>query len=55
MSDTYISESAAMRILQQEGDYSADQAKIILNHSRKQTFDGATYYPMSYVYKRAKG
>jgi hypothetical protein len=54
MADTYISESAAMRVLQQEGDYSATQAKTILNHSLKQTFDGVTYYPMSYVYKRAK-
>lgn len=55
MSETYISEFAALRILRTDGDYSEPQARIILSHSRKQTMDGAPYYPMAYIYKRAKG
>jgi hypothetical protein len=55
MIDTYISEAAAMRILQTQGDYSENQARIILLHSLKQSMDGATYYPMKYIYQRAKG
>jgi hypothetical protein len=54
MTDAYISEPAAMRILQMQGGYSADQARIILMHSLKQAFDGATYYPAKYIYARAK-
>jgi len=54
MSDTYISEAAAMRILMQEGDFHESQARIVLGHSRKQSFSGGTYYPMTYVYKRAR-
>ena len=55
MSDeTFISEAAAMRILLQDGDYTESQARIILNHSRKQSFDGAAYYPLSYISKRAR-
>lgn len=53
MSDTYISEAAAMRILTQDGDFHESQARIVLGHSRKQSMDGATYYPMTYIYKRA--
>lgn len=55
MSDTYISEATAMRILRTQGDYSENQARIILLHSLKQSMDGATYYPMKYIYQRAKG
>ena len=56
MSDqTYISEAAALRILMQQGDYSENQARIILMHSLKQSFSGANYYPMKYIYKRAQG
>lgn len=52
---TYISERAALRILMQEGDYTESQARIILGHSKKQAAMGATYYPMDYIYKRARG
>ena len=51
--ETFISEAAAMRILRQEGDFTESQARIVLNHSRKQAMGGGTYYPMTYVYKRA--
>ena len=51
---TYISEASAMRILISEGDFTENQARIVLAHSLKQSFDGATYYPMNYIYKRAK-
>lgn len=50
----YISEASALRILMTQGDYSEGQARIILGHSRKQSFDGATYYPNRYIHKRAK-
>jgi hypothetical protein len=53
-SDTYISEAAAMRVLMRDGDFCASQARIVLTHSRKQSFDGTDYYPMGYIYKRAK-
>lgn len=55
MSDsTYISEAAALRILRQEGDFTESQARIVLLHSRKQSMAGADYYPMRYIYKRAR-
>lgn len=50
--DTYISYSAALRILMQ-GDYTEAQAKIILSHSHGKRIEGADYYPMRYIYKRA--
>lgn len=53
--ETYISEASALRILMQDGDYSESQARIILNHSLKQRFDGSDYYPLKYISKRAKG
>ena len=52
--DTYISEAAALRILRQDGDFTDAQARIILAHSKSQAFSGAPYYPMRYVYKRAR-
>jgi hypothetical protein len=54
MSDTYVSERAALRILIQDGEFTEAQARIVLAHSLKQTMDGGTYYPMTYIYKRAK-
>lgn len=50
---TYISEPAALRILRDQGDFTDCQARIVLAHSRKQSFDGVPYYPMSYIYRRA--
>ncbi len=56
MSDeVYISESRALDILIQQGDYSENQARIILAHSLKQSYEGQTFYPARYVAKRAKG
>lgn len=55
MDEAYISEAAALRILRQEGDYTESQARIILGHSRKRDMFGGTYYPMAYIYKRARG
>lgn len=55
MSDeTFISEAAAMRILRHDGDFTECQARIVLSHSSKQAMGDATYYPMRYVYKRAR-
>lgn len=54
MSDTYISEAAALRILMQEGEYAESQAQIVLNHSLRANIMGGNYYPMDYIYKRAK-
>lgn len=55
MSDsTYISEQSAMNILRNAGDFTQCQAKIVLMHSLKQSFNGADYYPMKYIYKRAR-
>jgi hypothetical protein len=54
MTDAYISEPAAMRILQTQGGYSADQARIILMHSLKIAKDSGTYYPAKYIRARAK-
>lgn len=52
--ETFISEPAAMRILRHDGDFTDCQARIVLNHSRKQSIGGDSYYPMRYVYKRAR-
>lgn len=52
--ETYISEAAAMRILCGQGDFSECQARIVLGHSLKQSFSGADYFPMKYIYKRAR-
>ena len=49
----YIHEARALAILIDEGDFHPSQAAIVLGHSRKQTLDGATYYPMTYIHKRA--
>ena len=54
MDEMHIHESRAMSILRQEGDFTENQARIVLLHSRKESYNGATYYPMGYIYKRAK-
>jgi hypothetical protein len=55
MSDsTYISEAAALRILRQDGDFTDIGARAVLSHSRKQSMGDAVYYPMNYIYKRAR-
>jgi hypothetical protein len=54
MTDIYISEPAAMHILQTQGGYSADQARIILMHSLKIATDRGTHYPAQYIRARAK-
>jgi hypothetical protein len=51
---TYISEPAAMRILRCDGDFTDIAARAVLSHGRKQSVSGANYYPMSYIYKRAR-
>lgn len=53
--EVYISEARALDVLTRVGDYSEAQARIILGHSRKQDFDGATYYPAAYIWQRAGG
>lgn len=54
MSDAiYIEERKAMRILMGVGDFTESQARIVLGHSLKQDFGGATYYPLTYIEKRA--
>jgi hypothetical protein len=52
--ETYISEAAALRILRQIGDFTDNQARIVLMHSKRQDVSGAPYYPMRYIYKRAR-
>jgi len=54
MGEKYIDEQTAMRVLCHVGDYSLDQARIILAHSLKKTFNGATHYPMRYIHERAR-
>lgn len=55
MSDEiYISEDRALHILIQQGDYTESQARIILGHSLKQSYDGRTFYPARYIAMRAK-
>ena len=51
--EIYISERAALLILMVDGDYSECQARIVLGRSRKQSFDGQTMYPATYISKRA--
>lgn len=51
---TYISEAAALRILIQNGDFTEAQARIVLSHSHGMRMDGADYFPMKYIYQRAK-
>jgi len=55
MNDKYIDELTAMHVLCKVGDYSPDQARIILGHSLKKTFNGATHYPQRYIHERARG
>jgi hypothetical protein len=52
--EIYIHEARALRILMSEGDYAESQARIILAHSRQQLFGTETYYPASYIAKRAR-
>ena len=51
--EIFISETQAMRVLRQQGDFTESQARIVLGHSRKQTIMGETYYPATYIGKRA--
>lgn len=53
--ETWISESAAMGILVNDGDFAPNQARIVLGHSLKKDMFGGTYYPMKYIYQRANG
>ena len=53
--ETFISERQALSILMTQGYYAESQARAILAHSRKIAYNGGDYYPMSYIYKRAKG
>lgn len=52
--EPYLSQAAALRILRQEGDFTDAQARIVLMHSKSQDVSGAPYYPMRYIYKRAR-
>jgi hypothetical protein len=52
--ETYISEAAALRILRQKGDFTDNQARIVLLHSKRKEVGGAPYYPTRYIYKRAR-
>ena len=54
MTDIYISEGAALRLLMVDGDYSEAQARIVLSHSRQQVYEGRTMYPVAYISKRAR-
>ena len=54
MTDVYISEGAALRILMIDGDFSEAQARIVLGHSRQQAYEGRTLYPATYISKRAR-
>lgn len=51
--EIYIIEAKALQILMSDGDFTESQARIVLSHSLKQSFDGATYYPAAYIAKRA--
>jgi len=53
MNDKYIDEATAMHVLCKVGDYSPDQARIILGHSLKKILNGATHYPQRYIHERA--
>jgi hypothetical protein len=37
-----------------DGDFSEAQARIVLNHSRQQVYEGRTMYPVTYISKRAR-
>lgn len=54
MNEKYIDEQTAMHVLCKVGDYSPDQARIILGHSLKKIFNGATHYPQRYIHERAR-
>ena len=54
MVEKYIDEQTALHVLCAMGDYSPDQARIILVHSLKKIFNGATHYPMRYIDERAR-
>lgn len=54
MSDIlHISEHKAMMILTRDGDFTHDQARAVLMHSRKQSYEGGNYYPLAYITQRA--
>lgn len=53
MAGKYIDEPTAMHLLCARGGYSPYQAELILKHSLKKTFNGATHYPMRYIHERA--
>lgn len=48
---TMISENRAMMILCREGDFTEEQARIVLLHSRK---EAGPRYPSAYIYQRAR-
>ena len=50
----YISKARALQILRRDGDFTETQARIVLNNSHGQRFDGEDYYPLGYISKRAK-
>lgn len=54
VTDIYISEGAALRILTIDGDFSEAQARVVLGHSRQQIYEGRTMYPVTYISKRAR-
>ena len=54
MTDIYISEGAALRLLTIDGDFSEAQARTVLSHSRSQLYEGRSMYPVSYISKRAR-
>lgn len=49
---TFIAEHRALALLMQ-ADYTETQARAILTHSKKQAYNGGTYYPLDYIMKRA--
>ncbi len=53
MAGKYIDEATALHVLCARGDYSLNQAKIILGHSLKKICNGATHYPAKYIHERA--
>ena len=51
--ETYISEAAALAYLVNWGEFTREQARCVLVHSKRKDIFGGLYFPLAYITKRA--
>lgn len=52
--ETYISEAAALAYLVNHGEFTREQARCVLHHSKRRDLFGGLYFPLAYLAKRAE-